>query len=90
MRLRLSTGGVFLLENGVELFLWVGKSASPTVVSALLGVPSLEGLDLSTVQLQVKQRGEREGGLLRFFLFFFDEYHTWLMVIFRGCLGMHV
>ncbi|CAM9383976.1 unnamed protein product [Scytosiphon promiscuus] len=49
---RLSPEGVFLLENGVELFLWVGRGANPAIVSALFGLPSLEGVDLGRLQLQ--------------------------------------
>ncbi|CAB1113207.1 unnamed protein product [Ectocarpus sp. CCAP 1310/34] len=49
---RLSSEGVFLLENGVELFLWVGRAANPAVVSALFGLPSLEGVDLTRLQPQ--------------------------------------
>ncbi|CAM9276143.1 unnamed protein product, partial [Hapterophycus canaliculatus] len=49
---RMSPEGVFLLENGVELLLWVGSAANPAVVSALFGVPSLDGVDLNRLQLQ--------------------------------------
>lgn len=44
---------MFLLEDGVELFLWVGRAANPAVVSALFGVSSVEGVDLARLQLQV-------------------------------------
>ncbi|CAM9231187.1 unnamed protein product, partial [Laminaria digitata] len=49
---RLTTDGVFLLENGMEVFVWVGREANPSVVSALFGVPSFQGIDVTTVQLQ--------------------------------------
>lgn len=51
---RLSEDGIFLLENGVELYLWVGPSASPALVLALFGIPSLEGQDLSSLQVQAE------------------------------------
>ena len=54
---RLSPDGVFLLENGVELFLWVGRAASPAVVSALFGISTVEGVDLTRLQLQVTWLG---------------------------------
>lgn len=54
---RLSSDGVFLLENGVELYLWVGREASPAIVSALFSVPTLEGQDLSSLQMQVRNFG---------------------------------
>lgn len=50
---RLSTDGVFLLENGIDLYLWVGRGADPDLVSALFGVASLEGQDLNLIQIQV-------------------------------------
>ena len=50
---RLATDGVYLLENGMEVFLWVGRGARPALVSALFGVPSFEGIDVTSVQLQV-------------------------------------
>lgn len=48
---------MFLLENGLEVFLWVGRAASRALVSALFGVPSFEGIDVTTVQLQVGREG---------------------------------
>lgn len=50
---RLSSDGVFLLENGVELLLWVGQAANPSILTALFGLSSLEGQDLSSLQIQV-------------------------------------
>lgn len=38
----------------MDLFLWVGRSANPGVLSALFGISSLEGIDLSTLQIQVE------------------------------------
>ncbi|CAN0204987.1 unnamed protein product [Discosporangium mesarthrocarpum] len=51
---RMTSEGVFLLENGISLFVWVGRVANPAVVSALFGVPSLEGLDPSTLTVQTE------------------------------------
>lgn len=50
--------------------MWVGRAANPSVVSALFGVPSLEGVDLSRLQLQVPSGREtvvcsRVGVLMR-------------------------
>lgn len=50
---RLSSDGVFLLENGVELLLWVGREANPAIISSLFGVPSLEGQDPQMLAIQV-------------------------------------
>ncbi|XP_031440688.1 protein transport protein Sec24D [Clupea harengus] len=41
---RLTDGGVFLLENGRSLFLWVGQSCPPDLVQSLFNVPSLAHL----------------------------------------------
>lgn len=48
---RLDPGGVFLLDDGQYLLLWVGKAAAPEVVHALFGVPSLLGLDDAALKL---------------------------------------
>ena len=34
---RLTTDGLFLMENGYDLFLWVGRGVNPGLLSALLG-----------------------------------------------------
>jgi protein transport protein SEC24 len=47
----LSPGGCYLLDNGVELYLWVGREAPQGLVNALFGLPSLEGQDPSALQL---------------------------------------
>ena len=39
---RLSTDGLFLLENGHDLFMWVGRSLSPSILNTLFGVTALE------------------------------------------------
>ncbi|XP_061664267.1 protein transport protein Sec24D isoform X2 [Syngnathoides biaculeatus] len=41
---RLADGGVFLLENGHALFLWLGQASPPDVVQSLFNVPSLAHL----------------------------------------------
>ncbi|KAK0148896.1 Protein transport protein Sec24D [Merluccius polli] len=48
---RLSEGGVFLLENGHSLFLWLGQACPPDVIQGLFNLPSLAHLqpNLSTL-----------------------------------------
>ncbi|XP_061524944.1 protein transport protein Sec24D [Phycodurus eques] len=41
---RLADGGVFLLENGHALFLWLGQASPPDVIQSLFNVPSLAHL----------------------------------------------
>lgn len=47
----LSPAGCYLLDNGIEIYLWVGKEAPAGLVQALFGVQSLQGIDTNTVQL---------------------------------------
>lgn len=42
---RLSSDGIYLLDNGVEMYLWVGRTADMTVVGSLFGVHSLDDVD---------------------------------------------
>ena len=46
---RLTSNGLFLLENGYDMFLWIGRALNPAIVSTLFGVPSLEGVNMSTL-----------------------------------------
>ncbi|XP_077597829.1 protein transport protein Sec24D [Stigmatopora nigra] len=41
---RLTDGGVFLLENGQAMFLWLGQACPPDVIQGLFNVPSLAHL----------------------------------------------
>lgn len=50
---RLSSNGVFLLDNGVEMYLWVGRSADMSVVSSLFGVHSLDDIDPHQVRQSI-------------------------------------
>ena len=45
----LSSNGVYLLDNGVDMYLWVGRTADMDVVSSLFGVHSLDGMDANEV-----------------------------------------
>uniref|UniRef100_M4BN79 Gelsolin-like domain-containing protein n=1 Tax=Hyaloperonospora arabidopsidis (strain Emoy2) TaxID=559515 RepID=M4BN79_HYAAE len=48
---RLQCDGVFLLDDALSLYLWVGRSAPPELLESLFGVPSMEGLDCSQLKL---------------------------------------
>lgn len=48
---RLSTNGLFLLENGHDLFMWIGRGVNPAIISTLFGVNSLEGVDMSLLKI---------------------------------------
>ncbi len=48
---RLSSDGVYLLDSGLELYLWVGRRAPAQLLSALFGAPSLDGVDTAALAL---------------------------------------
>jgi protein transport protein SEC24 len=45
----LTSDGIYLLDNGVEMFLWVGRTAVMTIVSSLFGTHTLEEVDPNQV-----------------------------------------
>jgi protein transport protein SEC24 len=47
----LHTGGVYVLDNAVETYVWVGRAANPGLVQALWGVGSLDGIDPAALTL---------------------------------------
>ncbi|KAG7390574.1 hypothetical protein PHYPSEUDO_007514 [Phytophthora pseudosyringae] len=48
---RLQCDGVFLLDDTLSLYLWVGRSAPPELLESLFGVPSMEGVDCNQLKL---------------------------------------
>ncbi|RYG52437.1 hypothetical protein EON67_01230, partial [archaeon] len=48
---RLTSDGIFLLDNGVEMYLWIGRACPPAALNALFGISSLDGLDLQSLHL---------------------------------------
>lgn len=48
---KLDRKGVYLLEDGQSMYVWVGKLADPELLTQLFGVPSLETVD--TLQLRL-------------------------------------
>lgn len=55
---RLSKGGVYLLETGLHLFLWVGASAQQELLLNIFGTPSFSQIEPSLV------RGNRSASML--------------------------
>lgn len=47
---RLSKGGVYLLETGLQLFLWVGASVQQELLLNIFGTPSFSQIDGSMVR----------------------------------------
>ncbi|XP_035262282.1 protein transport protein Sec24C isoform X1 [Anguilla anguilla] len=50
---RLSKGGVYLLENGLHLFLWVGAAAPPELLQDIFGAPAFGQIDPSMTSLPI-------------------------------------
>jgi len=48
---KLSSEGVYLLDNGSDAFIWVGRACNPAVISALFGTDSLENIDPNQLKL---------------------------------------
>ena len=48
---RLSSDGIFLLDNGVNMHLWVGRQANPNILHSLFGTPSLEDVDMNQIKV---------------------------------------
>lgn len=48
---RLTSEGMFLLENGYDLFLWIGRNVSPAILDTVFGVSSLENVDMSQLSI---------------------------------------
>lgn len=52
----LSSDGVYLLSNGVEFYLWVGRDADMNIVASLFGVHTLDDVDPN--QMEISMRGD--------------------------------
>ncbi len=48
---KLDRSGVFLLDNGLELLLWIGRATPPEILDSLLGQPSLDLIVCGKVSL---------------------------------------
>ncbi|KAI9340889.1 Sec23/Sec24 trunk domain-containing protein [Obelidium mucronatum] len=43
---RLDPEGIFLMENGVQMFLWVGRQCPPELINQVFGVQRVEEIDI--------------------------------------------
>lgn len=46
---RLKDDGIYLLENGLVMYLWIGTNADPTIVQNLFGVSAIQQLNVEKV-----------------------------------------
>jgi protein transport protein SEC24 len=45
--------GIFLVENGSEMFMWIGRAVNPAIISTLFGVSSMESVtDVAQLSIQ--------------------------------------
>jgi len=47
----LSSEGIYLLDNGIDSFIWVGRASDPAINHALFGAESLSDVDMSQIYL---------------------------------------
>jgi len=47
----LSSDGIYVLDNGVDVYVWVGRASDPGATVALFGVESLEHANMQQIQL---------------------------------------
>lgn len=48
---RLVTEGIVLLENGYDLFMWIGRGVNPAILDTLFNHQSLDGVDPQTLSI---------------------------------------
>jgi protein transport protein SEC24 len=47
----LKSDGIFLLDNSIEMHLWVGRAADASLLSSLFGTATLEGADMAQIKI---------------------------------------
>ena len=47
----LASNGIFLLENGYEMLMWIGRAVNPSIIDTLFGMSSLEGVDTNQLNI---------------------------------------
>lgn len=48
---RLVSEGIFLLENGCDMFLWIGRAVNPAILETLFNHQLLEGVDAASLSI---------------------------------------
>jgi protein transport protein SEC24 len=52
---RLTSMGIVLLENGYDMFMWIGRQVNPAIISTLFGVNSLDQIpDVTKLAIQAE------------------------------------
>jgi protein transport protein SEC24 len=62
----LSSDGIYLLDNAVDMYIWAGRHANPSILNSLFGVSSLENVDPNSIFLQTSgdQLASRVGAIV--------------------------
>ena len=47
---KLNSGGIFMMDNGLDIYLWVGRAVVPQMLGDLIGLQSLEGVPAGSVR----------------------------------------
>jgi len=50
--------GVYLLEDGAEIFMWLGRAVAPAFLSSVFGVSAIEQLDTLNAEASLGQRSD--------------------------------
>jgi len=50
----LSSDGIYVLDNGVETYVWVGRASDPAATLALFGMENLEHANMQMIQLNTQ------------------------------------
>jgi protein transport protein SEC24 len=48
---RLTPDGIFLLDNGLQMNVWVGSQANPSLLNSLFGISSFENVDMNQIKV---------------------------------------
>ena len=51
---RLDPNGIILLDNGHDLFMWVGRSVNPALLTNIFGISTLDGVELTDLEIQAE------------------------------------
>jgi len=49
---RLTSDGIFLLDNGYDLFMWIGRNVHTQILNSVFGVPALDNVDSSQLRVE--------------------------------------
>lgn len=50
---RLTDSGMFLLENGHSMFLWLGQASAPDLIQSMFNLPSLAHMQGNMVRINL-------------------------------------